>query len=186
MNWNGEADRVFPLAIAQQEIQIAGREAELREAEFWPDLSFSAEYLQRENGETFEGDDWFSVRVGLSVPLWSSFNQEPKLRAAQSSATAARSRFNDAAREWKRQLTILAKARETAFRNVSVYQEKVTSFAALASDARRTYETGFGSLEVVLNADIERLRAEADMFAERARLIRLTADFNSHLIGARR
>jgi len=185
MSWNGEAERVFPLVIAQQEIKIAGREVELREADFWPDLNVSAEYLQRESGETFEGDDWFTVRVGLSVPLWSSFNQEPKLRAAQSSATAARSRFKDVAREWKRQLTILANARETAFRNVGVYQDKVSSFEALASDARRTYETGFGSLEVVLNADIERLRAEAGRIAERARLIRLTADFNSHIIGDR-
>jgi outer membrane protein TolC len=183
INWNGAEDALYPIRIASEDIAIASSDVDSADAAFGPNYGVNALYKQRESGNNFRGDDWFSAQFTISIPLWYSANQAPKLRAAEAGKRSAQSAYADAIRIWKRSLKSLASKRDAALRNVMVFVERDKALEEMVAAAERNYEAGESDLDTVLDAQINQLTIKSQLAQQRARHLTLMADFNSHIIG---
>ena len=132
----------------------------------------------------FAGDDWFSVQAQVSIPLWASSNQKPKLKAAKEREKSAQLAYNDSSRLWVKQMTALQSNRDAAARNVKVLQDKDWAMKKKIAAAERNYESGTENLDSVLLAKIDRLNIQAQLAAVKEAYVSRAAEFNSNIIGS--
>ena len=175
--------RFHSVEIAEARAQAAEAGVEIRERGFDLGYEVSVSYFQRESGAMFDGDDWVSARVGVSVPLWSRWNQQPALEAARRDADAAALRTADARRSALDEFRAATAAYAAARRSRSALEGRIEALQALAAAAQREYETGYGDLRPVLEARASALEVEVrmlqlDLEADRAaaRMNALTLD----------
>lgn len=182
--WDGVPEKLFPVRIASEALDVAGGDVAIADAAFLPDFGVSATYKQREDGRngSFSGDDWFSIQAQVSIPLWASDNQKPKLRAARERENSARYAYEDVKREWVMRMKAMQSQRDAAAENVKILQDKSTAMKKKIEAARRNYEAGTENLDTVLLAQIDRLRIRAQLSDTKASYMALSADYNSHLI----
>lgn len=184
--WDGVAESLFPVRIASEALDVAGEDVAIADAAFLPDFGVSATYKQREDGRngSFSGDDWFSIQAQVSIPLWVSDNQKPKLRAARERENSARYAYEDIKREWIMNMTSMKSKRDAAAENVKILQDKSTAMKKKIDAARRNYEAGTQNLDTVLLAQIDRLRIRSQLSDMKAAHLTRSADYNSHLMPA--
>lgn len=175
--------RFHAVALAEAQARAAEAGVEIRERDFDLGYEVSVSYFQRESGAMFDGDDWVSARVGVSVPLWSRWNQQPALEAARRDADAAALRTADARRSALDEFRAATAAYAAARRSRSALEGCIEALQALAAAAQREYETGYGDLRPVLEARASALEVEVrmlqlDLEADRAaaRMNALTLD----------
>ena len=84
--WDDDLAKTYPVSIAGEETTMARKDIKLREAEFNPSFEVDANY-GRMNG----GDKAGTIMVGVSIPLWATESQKPKLSGAKAAAAAAES-----------------------------------------------------------------------------------------------
>lgn len=183
INWENNAEDLYAVTIAKEDIGIASQKIEAADSAFGPNYGIQALYKQREDGRNFAGDDWFSVQATVSVPLWYHWNQKPKRRAAEASKQAAEFSYDDTKRMWQKKLTSLASERDVALTNISLLQEKKDAIREIVAAAERNYEAGNAELESVLDAQIDELTILSQLATQRSRHIKLSAELNSHIIG---
>lgn len=181
--WQREGSALYPVAIAGEDINIAGKDIDAADAAFNPNYGVQAIYKQREDSSNFSGDDWFSIQATISIPLWYEFNQKPKLRAAQAGKRSAEFAYDDTRREWIKRMSALKAERDIALDNIDLLKEKRASLKQMAKAANRNYESGNAPLETVLDAQIDELTIASQLASMRSRHVRLSAQFNSHIIG---
>lgn len=157
--------------VAEAFARAADAGVEIRERDFDIGYDVSLSYFQRESGAMFDGDDWVSARVGVSIPLWSRWNQQPALEAARRDADAAGLRVAEAQREALDTYRSAAAVYAAARRSRTALDARIAALDALASAAEREYEAGYGDLRPVLEA-----RAGALDVAVRALQLDLQAD----------
>lgn len=181
--WQREGSALYPVAIAGEDINIAGKDIDAADAAFNPNYGVQAIYKQREDSSNFSGDDWFSIQATISIPLWYESNQKPKLRAAQAGKRSAEFAYDDTRREWIKRMSALKAERDIALDNIDLLKEKRASLKQMAKAANRNYESGNAPLETVLDAQIDELTIASQLASMRSRHVRLSAQFNSHIIG---
>lgn len=179
--WQAGKTTLYPTQIMAEGIKISDKNIELAQARFKPNYGLQAIYKQRESGENFEGDDWFSLQATISVPLWRHANQTPALRAAQAQLGAAQSNYEYSVRHWAQKMESLSAKIRYSKDNVSVLEEKISSLGEVISAAQRNYEAGNVALEVVLGAQINRSKIAAKLIDQRSQYQGLIAEFNSHI-----
>ena len=169
--------------IAAEDIDIAKKDVGIADAAFLPNFGVNAIYKQREDGEngSFAGDDWFSVQAQVSIPLWASSNQKPKLKAAKDRQRSAMFAYDDVSRMWVKQMTTVESARDAAAKNVAVLQDKDHAMKGKIDAAQRNYEAGTEDLDRVLLAKIDRLNIQAQLAQVKAAHIAKAAEFNSNI-----
>lgn len=165
--------RFHGVEIAEARAQAAEAGAAVRERDFDLGYEVSLSYFQRESGAMFDGDDWVSARLGVSVPLWSRWNQQPALDAARRDADAADLRVAEARREALDAYRAAAAAYAAALRSRTALEGRIEALQALAAAAQREYEAGYGDLRPVLEARANALEVRArqvqlDLEADRA------------------
>lgn len=183
LNWENNAESLYAVTIAREDIGIASQKIEAADSAFGPNYGIQALYKQREDGSNFAGDDWFSVQATVSVPLWYHWNQKPKLRAAEASKQSAEFSYDNMKRTWQKKLTSLASERDVALTNITLLQEKKDAIREIVAAAERNYEAGNAELESVLDAQIDELTILSQLASQRSRHMKLSAEFNSHIIG---
>lgn len=183
IKWENNAEELYAVTIAKEDIGIASQKIEAADSAFGPNYGIQALYKQREDGSNFAGDDWFSVQATVSVPLWYHWNQKPKLKAAEASKQAAEFSYDDTKRMWQKKLTSLASERDVALSNISLLQEKRDAIREIVAAAERNYEAGNAELESVLDAQIDELTILSQLAQQRSRHMKLSAEFNSHIMG---
>ncbi len=168
--------------LAEAQARAAEAGVNIRERDFDLGYEVSLTYSQREAGANFDGDDWVSARVGVSVPIWSRWNQQPALDAARRDADAARLRVSDAHRSALDEYQSAAAAYAAAQRSRTALETRIAALGALSEAAQREYETGAGDLRPVLEARANaigvqiralQLQLQADRAAARMRAISL-------------
>lgn len=186
IKWNGGGENLYPVRIAAEDLLVATKDVGVADAAFLPDFGVNAVYKQREEGrnDSFSGDDWFSLQAQVSIPLWASDNQRPKLRAARERENSARYAYEDTKREWVMKMTSLESARRSMAENIDVLKAKDEAMKKKVEAAQRNYESGSENLDSVLLAQIDRLNIRAQLSTVRAKHLSLTADYNSHLMPA--
>lgn len=183
--WNHDGKMLYPVRIAAEDMQVADKEVDMADAAAGPNYGVQALYKQRESGRGFTGDDWLSVQATVSIPLWFASNQEPKLRAAQAGARSAKYAYEDTWRAWVARMTSLKAERDIALANIALLQKEQAALKEKAESAERSYESGNASLEAVLDTQIDELTLAAQLVEQQNRHIRLSAQFNSHIMGGR-
>ena len=181
--WHRDADVLYPVKIAAEDVQVADKDVDAAAASFGPNYGVQAVYKQRESSSNFVGDDWFSVQVTVSIPLWYEFSQKPKLRAAEAGKRSVEYAYADTRRQWIKRMASLKAERNIALDNIKLLQEKKSALKEMVEAAERNYESGNAPLETVLDAQIDELTIASQLARQRSRHIQLSARFNSHIIG---
>ncbi len=171
--------RFHAVALAEAQARAAEAGVEIRERDFDLGYEVSVSYFQRESGAMFEGDDWVSARVGVSIPLWSRWNQQPALEAARRDADAAALRTADARRNALDEYRAATAAFASALRSRSALEGRIEALQALAAAAQREYETGYGDLRPVLEARASALEVEIRMLQQELEADRAAARMNA-------
>ena len=183
--WHRDAEVLYPVQIAATDVEVATKDVEAADAAYGPNYGVQAVYKQREDGSNFAGDDWFSVQATISIPLWYSSSQDPKLRAAEAGRNSAEFAYDDSKREWIKRMASLKAERDFAFDNIELLRDKKAALKEMVKAAKRNYESGNAPLETVLDAQIDELTIASQLATQRSRYTRLSAEFNSHIIGDR-
>lgn len=175
--WSNDTDATYPVVITGQDIRIAHREIDQRNAEYGPNFEIQANY-----GRMASGDNTGALTAGISIPLWASVSQEPRLQAAKASLRVAESDADMTKRGVVEKLTHLKAQIETTASKIEVLNKKQDSLNQSASAAVREYEAGKADLPSVLKAKRDALNIRALLAAERAKRLTLIADFNHYFI----
>ncbi len=183
-NWDSNADEIYPVLISSQDINIAQKATKIADAAFLPNFGINAIYKQRQDGQnnSFSGEDWFSVQAQITVPLWASKNQKPKLKAAQDNQRSAEFAYDDMVRQWKAQMEAIRAMRDSAALNVKILQDKDHAMEHKIKASQRNYEAGTEGLSRVLLARIDRLNIQAQLAQVKAMHISKAAEFNSNIV----
>lgn len=176
--WDHDTSKTYPVKIAAQDITMAGKDVDLRESEFGPNFEVQANY-----GRWNNGDNAGTVMVGVSIPLWSGENQQPKLAGAKAAVRAAESDQEMIKRQTIEKLDHL-KAKVDASTQKIVLLKRKESFLSTSGGAQaREYEAGKADLSMPLKTRREALSVRYQLAAEQANHTGLVATFNSYIIG---
>lgn len=167
--WNAQASAFHAVRVAQETIDIFSSRIDAARADYKPDWGFQATYQQRENGRNFDGDDWVSIGVTVSVPLWRKQKLDPRLRAAQADRSAAMADVQTAARAALSRYEVLDAERLAARDAVQVIETKIVAVEQALADRLVVYESGLGGYAPILDGEIAVLALRGDIVVERAR-----------------
>lgn len=176
--WDGNPDNTYPVKIAAEDIAVAHKEVAMREAEFGPHFEMSADYGRMNNR-----DNAGTIMVGVSIPLWSSESQRPKLNGAKASVTSAQLSQQSAQRDVKEKLDHLKAQIETSGKKITLLEGKEKQLGQGAHALSREYESGKGDVPTILKARRDALAARFLLAAEKAKQTGLIAEFNSYIVG---
>ncbi|MCG8487594.1 MAG: TolC family protein [Chromatiales bacterium] len=162
-SWTGNPQSLLKIRIELGKLAVARAEVAERNAAFDSDYAISAAWQQREAGENFDGDDWFTLKFTASLPLWSSTNQTPKLKAAEANVTKLMA-------QQERQLRELTSDYQTALASYRTADQLLTAMAqrqqrlkALEAANRRRYEAGDLDLDGVIRPALQVAEVELDL-----------------------
>ncbi len=85
------------LSLKAMEQVVESNEATvaLAKKQYYPDFNLALTYKNRETGETFKGDDWFSAFVTVNIPLYYKNKQDAAVVQATSELARAESKYLD-------------------------------------------------------------------------------------------
>ncbi len=167
--WNAQASEFHAVRVAQEMIGVFSSRIDAARADYKPDWGVQATYQQRENGRNFDGDDWVSIGVTVSVPLWKTQKLDPRLRAAQADRSAAMADVQTAARAARARYEALDAERMAARDAVQVIESKIAAVEQALADRLVVYESGLGGYAPILDGEIAVLALRGDIVVERAR-----------------
>lgn len=181
--WSGTTESLYPVLLAQQKSLIADERIKVLDAEFKPDFGVAATYKNREEGQddSFDGDDWFSLQVRMTIPLWASSSQEPKLASARSRKRSALYDLEDVRRSWKMQMASIESKRDASHNNIAILSKKKIALEQSIDALQSTYASGQTSLEPSLLAELSRLSLLARIAKEKEIYIRTLQEANAHI-----
>lgn len=181
LNWVRNETPLYPVLIAFESTVVGQSNVDIAEADFKPNYGVQALYKQRESGENFEGDDWYSIQASVSIPIWSKSNQTPKLKSAQAMMRSAQSMYEQTTRHWNQRMATLQAEKKYALDNIELFKKKKKALKQMIAAAERNYESGNTPLEDVLNAQINHLNIAAKLISQQSRYQTLIIEFNSHI-----
>lgn len=179
--WIRNQTPLYPILISQKSITIDENKISIAEADFKPNYGIQALYKQRQSGDNFDGDDWFSIQASISVPIWSKSNQTPKLKAAKAMKRSTQSVYEQSVRHWNQRMASLEADQKYALDNIELLKNKKIAIKEMIAAAERNYESGNTALEHVLDAQINHLNIVAKLVKQQSRYQNLIVEFNSHI-----
>ncbi len=175
--WNGDAEKTYPVTIATADIDMARKDVDLRESEFNPNFELQANY-GRMNG----GDNAGTIMVGLSIPLWASESQKPRLAGAKASVRAAQSDQETIERQTIEKLNHLKAQVDASGKKIELLKRKESLLGASRSAQVREYEAGKADFAMPLKTRRDMLSVRYQLAAEQAKHTALVADFNRYIV----
>ena len=175
--WDDTVEATYPVTVAGEDIAAARQDVDLREAEFNPGLEVQAGY-----GRWNNGDNAATVMVGVTIPLWASQSQTPKLNGAKSSLRAAETDQDNIRRQTLEKLSHLRAQIDVSDKKLELLQRKLSLLNASSGAQTREYEAGKTDLSMPLKTRRDVLSVRYQQAAEQAKRIALIADFNHYFI----
>jgi outer membrane protein TolC len=175
--WDDNVETTYPVMVAGEDIAAAHQDVGLRESEFNPGLEVQAGY-GRMNG----GDNAATVMVGVTIPLWASQSQMPKLNGAKSSLRAAETDQDNVRRQILQKLSHLRAQINASDKKLEVLEYKLSLLKSSSGAQTREYEAGKTDLSMPLKTRRDMVSVRYQQAAERAKRIALIADFNHYFI----
>jgi outer membrane protein, heavy metal efflux system len=169
--------------VAQAGVQAAEAGVSVREREFDPIYSVSLSYMNREGAPGMRADDMVSAQLMVSVPLWSRWNQTPRLEAARINTEASRLRLADAARVSADAFRAAAADYAAATRSIAALEARHAALDAALAAARRRYEAGDSSLLPLINTRITQTELRIRLLEQRLAADRAAARMHGLVAG---
>ncbi|MBF0133818.1 MAG: TolC family protein [Magnetococcales bacterium] len=166
--WHGDDSRFWEVQVAQGEMDVNRTVEKEREAAFAPDYGVGLSWQQREDSPIFKGDDWYSLNVSVTLPLWARNNQQPKLDAARRMVEMTRLRLDDAKRSSRKKYAVALAQMQTAKKMVDVLEKRRQRLAGLLEANRNRYESGEGQQDDVVRPAIDDLKVKVDWIRQKA------------------
>ncbi len=181
--WNGDLNDLYPVRLASRQIGVEQTKVDVADSDYSPDFGLVGTYKIREDGEndSFDGDDWFSIQLRVSIPLWASKNQLPKLEAAKSLKNSAEHKYRETLRKWRMEIVRLESARNASALNLEVLRKKDVTLRNKIKAMERTYSAGQTNLEPVLQAEITRLSLLSRIAGEEAQYTKYAQELSAHI-----
>jgi hypothetical protein len=176
--WEQDAAKTYPVTIAAADIDMARKDVDLRESEFNPNFEVQANY-GRMNG----GDNAGTIMVGLSIPLWASESQKPRLEGAKAAVRASESDQENIKRQTIEKLNHLKAQVDASSRKIELLKRKESLLSTSSGAQTREYEAGKADFAMPLKTRRDMLSVRYQLAAERAKHTALVADFNRYFIG---
>lgn len=175
-DWDGNTDSTYPVLVAGVDIVMANRDVDIRTAEYGPNFEIQASAARMDGG-----DQGGTIMLGVSVPLWTSGNQAPKLRGAKANLAATKLDQDMIRRNTKQKLVHLQAQIETSTKKLELFKKKESLLKAAADAASREYEAGKGEFVMILKTRREAFSVRAQAATEKARHTTLIAEFNQYI-----
>jgi len=175
--WSNDAEKVYPVVIASADIDMAHKDVDLRESEFNPNFEVQANY-----GRMYGGDNAGTIMVGLSIPLWASESQKPRLEGAKAAVHAAESDQENIKRQTIEKLTYLEAQIAASAKKLELLKHKESLLGASRGAQVREYEAGKADFAMPLKTRRDMLSVRYQQVAEKAKYTALVADFNRYII----
>lgn len=175
--WKNNPDDTYPVVIAASDIDMAKKDVDIREAEYGSNFEIRAS-----GGRMNDGSDGGTIMLGLSVPLWASENQKPKLQGAKASQRAAEFDRDSVKRQMIEKLDHLKAQIDTSAQKIKLFEKKESLLKSAASATSREYEAGKGDFTMILKTRRDAFSVRAQAATERAKHTALIADFNRYII----
>lgn len=179
--WDGAPEALIAVQVAERKVMIARAQAAERRAAFAPSYAIGAAYQQRQSGANFDGDDWFTLKATISLPLWANSNQRPKLAAAEAAVTRAMAERERTLREARNEFENALADYQTANDLLNALTQRAEKLTQLEAANRRRYEAGEGSLETVVGPAMQHVELERDQAKQQAKRIIAAARINALL-----
>ncbi|MDE3015365.1 MAG: TolC family protein [Pseudomonadota bacterium] len=176
--WDNDPDKTYPVKIAAEDITMARKEVDMRDAEFGPHFEVQAGYGRMNNG-----DNAGTVMVGLSIPLWASESQRPKLNGAKAALHSSELDQDAVKRDTIEKLNYLKAQIDISAQKIELLETKDTDLATAARALAREYEAGKADMAMILKTRRDALSVRISLAQEQAKRIALIADFNHYIIG---
>lgn len=180
--WDGAPEGAFAPLIAERERALARNGVARKRADLSPDYAVGFAWQQREPGRGFDGDDWFTLKLTASIPLWADTNQRPKLAAAEQALERAAVRWEQRLRETRRDYDTALADHRTAGELLTALDRRAARLEDLEAANRRRYEAGDGSLEAVIRPAMQRTEVAMELAKQRARRTVAAARINALLV----
>jgi hypothetical protein len=177
VQWDNDPEKTYPVRIAAEDVAKAEKEVAVRTAEFGPNFEVQGGY-----GRMNSGDNTGTIMVGVSIPLWSSTSQRPRLAGANAALHSSRLDMDNVRRIVVEKLGSLRAQIDTSGRKIALLKKKNAHLEAGAKALAREYEAGKADFGMYLKARRDALSARLALVQERARNIALIADFNHYII----
>lgn len=175
--WNNDPIHTYPVVIAASDIDMAKKDVDIREAEYGPNFE-----IQASAGRMDGGDRGGSIMLGLSIPLWASENQKPKLQGAKATLSAAEFDRDAIKREVTQKLDHLKAQIDTSVKKIELLKTKESLLKDAANATSREYEAGKADFAMILKTRREAFSVRAQAATERAKHTALIADFNRYIV----
>lgn len=176
-SWGSNPDRSYPVKIAGEDVAMAQKDIDLREAEFGPHFEVRADYGQFNNG-----DNAVTAMVGVSIPIWTAASQGPRLSGAKAALSSATLDQDMVRRDTVQKLSHLKAQIDASFRKIELLKRKESLLSASSGAQIREYEAGKADFVMPLKTQREALSVRYQLAAERAKHTALIADFNHYII----
>jgi outer membrane protein TolC len=176
-SWDQNPDHTYPVRIAVEDITMAQKEVDMRDAEFGPHFEVQAGYGRMNNG-----DNAGTVMVGLSIPLWASESQSPNLKGAKAALYSSELDRDMIRREVIQKLEHLKAQIDASTEKIKLWQLKNTYLDTGAKAMTREYEAGKTDLATYLKTRRDALAVRMSLAQEQARRMSLIADFNRYIL----
>ncbi|MBY0406208.1 MAG: TolC family protein [Rickettsiales bacterium] len=177
VEWKDDAEKAYPVAIAAQDSTIAHKDVDLREAEFGPNFEVQTSY-----GRWNNGDNAGTVMVGVTIPLWASESQKPRLSGAKAAVNAAEFDKENIKRQTIEKLDHLQVQVKASAHKIELLKRKESLLGASKDAQTREYEAGKADFGMPLKTRRDMLSVRYQLAGERARHTALVADFNRYII----
>jgi outer membrane protein TolC len=182
--WSGEYDDFHLVRIAKAELSGIKELLKISDASSFRRWGVQLAYQQREEGDTFKGDDWVSGQVFFTVPVWNAQSQAPEQRAATAVVEAARQNLLLAQRTALAEYTALTARWESKAENINLLQSQLVAVQDKIETQTTSYEAGIGFFAPIVDGDIALLKLRAEIAAEQALMHSHRARLNSLLISS--
>lgn len=180
--WNGDSQAFYAMRVANAAVTAREKSVDAARASLNPRWGAQLTYQQRDSGPDFEGDDWVSMSLSVTVPVWARRAKTPRVRAATAQRVAAQANSRAAQRAAIAQYKSLEAMRETAAASITLLERKIATIEDQVASELTVYESGAGDYSRVLHNEIEILELRASIAAQNALLAASTARMNALLV----
>jgi len=171
-------DKLIPLMIAEKDIDIASTKLDKAKASYGSDYEIGVKYGQRDSSSNYDGGDMVSIELGMTLPIWSSTNQDSKVLSAGGGLSAANAQFEDLKRQWHQELTTrYAKINEINAK-IRVLEKKSIVISNQVDALYNEYELT-GRMDLVLDAKIDFIDIMVEISVLKSLAIKESIEFNS-------
>ena len=184
-SWSGNPNSFYSVAIAQAEIGVHEHRVEEAKAAWKPQWGAQLQYQQRESGDNFDGDDFLSAMVTVTIPIWSKRNQQPKLDAAKANKQSAIEGMNEIIRQAETHYTNLKSDYSATINMLQLLEKEVTATEDQIQALQINYESGEGFYSPVIDAQISHIKLKSEIIEHKTRASIYVVQMNSLLINER-